>query len=141
IGEAEWETVVLVSSPRHPEWEGHSLSALATQFGIGPVDAARRVVDAEGYGAVVVLHSMSEDDVRTVMAHPTTMIGSDGIPTFGGKPHPRLYGTFPRVLGHYARHEKVLSLAEAIHRMTGLPAPNFGLAERAVVGVGAAADR
>jgi len=59
------------------------------------------------------------------------MIGSDGIPTLGGKPHPRLYGTFARVLGHYARDVRTLSLQEAVHRMTGLPAGKFALAHRA----------
>jgi N-acyl-D-aspartate/D-glutamate deacylase len=74
------------------------------------------------------------------MAHPTTMIGSDGIPTLGGKPHPRLYGTFARVLGRYVRDEQVLSLEEAVHRMTGMPAAKFGLVGRGVVRPGAWAD-
>jgi N-acyl-D-aspartate/D-glutamate deacylase len=101
---------------------------------------ARQIVDEEGYGAVVIIKSMIEDDVRTVMAHPTTMIGSDGIPTSGGKPHPRLYGTFARVLGHYVRDEPVLSLEEAVHRMTGMPAAKFGLAGRGCIAPGAHAD-
>src|SRR5437660_4952515 len=101
---------------------------------------ARQIVDDEGYGAIVVLHSMSEDDVRTVLAHPSTMIGSDGIPSPGGKPHPRLYGTFARVLGHYARDEGLLSLEEAVHRMTGLPATKFGLVGRGLIEPGRSAD-
>ena len=68
------------------------------------------------------------------------MIGSDGIPTLTGKPHPRLYGTFARVLGHYARDEGVLPLAEAIHRMTGMPATKFGLVDRGAIRPGSAAD-
>ena len=98
------------------------------------------IVDAEGYSAVVVIEGMNEDDVRTVMAHPSTMIGSDGIPSFGGKPHPRLYGTFARVLGHYVRDVGVLPLEEAVHRMTGMPAAKFGLTGRGVVEPGAFAD-
>jgi len=94
----------------------------------------------EELGATVVLHTMCEDDIKTVMAHPSTMIGSDGIPTLDGKPHPRLYGTFARVLGHYARDEHVFSLAEAIHRMTGLPARKFGFTDRGVLKAGAKAD-
>ena len=132
--------ITLASAPNHAEWEGHSLEALAADFGEEPREAARRIVDAEGYGAVVVIESMHEDDVRTVMAHPTTMIGSDGIPTFGGKPHPRLYGTFARVLGHYARDERVLSLEQAVHRMTGMPATKFALAGRGLISPGAWAD-
>ena len=140
VGAAEWDNIVVASAPRHTEWEGHSLADLANDFGTEPAVAARRIVDAEGYGAVVIIESMHEDDVRTVMAHPSTMIGSDGIPTFGGKPHPRLYGTFARVLGHYARDTGVLSLEEAGHRMTGMPAAKFGLAGRGVIAPGAWAD-
>jgi N-acyl-D-amino-acid deacylase len=140
VGAAEWDNITLASAPNHTDWEGNSLEALAADFGVAPPEAARRIVDAEGYGAVVVIESMHEDDVRTVMAHPSTMIGSDGIPTYGGKPHPRLYGTFPRVLGHYARDEGVLSLQEAVHRMTGMPATKFALAGRGVIEPGAWAD-
>jgi len=78
--------------------------------------------------------------VRRVMAHPAAMIGSDGIPSVGGKPHPRLYGTFPRVLGTYVRREKVLGLEEAIHKMTDLPALKHRLAERGRLAVGYQAD-
>jgi N-acyl-D-aspartate/D-glutamate deacylase len=140
VGAVDWSNIVLVSAPGNRDWEGHSMADLAETFRVDPVEAAKRVVDAEGYGAVVVIESMNEDDVRTVMAHPTTMIGSDGIPTLGGNPHPRLYGTFARVLGHYVRDERVLSLEEAIHRMTGMPASKFGLSGRGVIQPGAWAD-
>ena len=140
FGMTDWSAVVIASAPGHPQCEGSSVAQLADVFGVDSDDAARRVVDAEGYAAAVVIHSMSEDDVRTVMAHPTTMIGSDGLPTPGGRPHPRLYGTFPRVLGRYVRDERVLSLEEAVHRMTGLPAAKFGLAGRGVIEAGAWAD-
>jgi len=83
---------------------------------------------------------MCEDDVRTVMRLLSTMIGSDGLPTLEGKPHPRLYGTFARVLGRYAREQNLFSLAEAIHRMTGLPARKFGFSERGVLRPGKRAD-
>jgi dihydroorotase/N-acyl-D-amino-acid deacylase len=140
LGPTDWSAVVMASSPAHPAWEGFSLAELAGTFGVDPVDAARRVVDAESYAATVVIHSMNEDDVRTVLAHPSTMIGSDGLPTVGGRPHPRLYGTFARVLGRYVRDERVLTLEEAIHRMTGMPAAKFGLAGRGVIEAGAWAD-
>jgi N-acyl-D-amino-acid deacylase len=83
---------------------------------------------------------MCEDDVRMVMRHPSTMIGSDGLPTLEGKPHPRLYGTFARVLGRYAREQKLFSLSEAIHRMTGFPAHKFGFADRGTLEAGKKAD-
>ena len=140
VGATDWSQVVLASVPGHPEWEGESLADRAAAEGAEPPQIARRIVDEVGYGAIVVMHSISEDDVRTVMAHPTTMIGSDGIPSRGGKPHPRLYGTFARVLGHYARDEGVLTLEEAVHRMTGMPAAKFGLPGRGVIEVGAWAD-
>jgi N-acyl-D-amino-acid deacylase len=140
IGDTDWNAIVVASAPGHPEWEGQSIVDLAARLGRTPPDAAKVVVDAEGYGAVVIIHSMNEDDVRTVMAHPTTMIGSDGIPTLTGKPHPRLYGTFARVLGHYTRDEHVLTLEQAVHRMTGMPAAKFGLDDRGVIREGAWAD-
>ncbi len=139
-GPADWSTVVVASAPHNCEWEGHTIEELAVAFGRVPLDAAKAIVDAEGYGAVVVMHSMCEDDVRTVMTHPSTMIGSDGIPTLTGKPHPRLYGTFAKVLGHYTRDQGVLTLEDAVHRMTGLPAAKFGLHGRGVIAAGAAAD-
>jgi N-acyl-D-amino-acid deacylase len=83
---------------------------------------------------------MDEADVRRVLAHPTTMIGSDGIPSVEGKPHPRLYGTFARVLGTYVRDEHLLSLEDAIHHMTGFPAQKFKLLDRGVIRAGASAD-
>ncbi len=140
IGAVEWDRVRLASAPRHPEWERRSIAELASELGTDPVEAARIVVDREGYGAVVVTETMNEDDVRTVMAHPTTMIGSDGIPALGGKPHPRLYGTFPRVLGRYVRELGVLPIEDAVHRMTGMPAAKFGLTGRGVIEPGAFAD-
>jgi N-acyl-D-aspartate/D-glutamate deacylase len=82
---------------------------------------------------------MDEADVRRVMKHELCMIGSDGLPS-GGKPHPRLYGTFPRVLGRYARDEGLLTLEEAVHKMTAQPAQRFGLEQRGEVREGWFAD-
>jgi N-acyl-D-amino-acid deacylase len=83
---------------------------------------------------------MHEDDVRRVIAHPLCMIGSDGIPSPVGKPHPRLYGTFPRVISRYSREEKLFPLEEAIRKMTSLPARRFRLAERGELREGWFAD-
>ena len=90
--------------------------------------------------ATVVMHSMDEEDVRRVMRHPSTMIGSDGLPTPEGRPHPRLYGSFARVLGHYARDLALFPLEEAVHKMTGFPSRKFGLHERGLVRPGWFAD-
>lgn len=133
------DDVVLASSPGHPEWEGKSLATLRAELGDSVEDVIGRVL-REAPLTTVILHTMSEDDVRTVLRHPTTMIGSDGIPTLDGKPHPRLYGSFARVLGRYAREEGVLSMAEAVRRMTGLAADTFGLEGRGYVRAGHAAD-
>jgi N-acyl-D-amino-acid deacylase len=136
--EGAGQTVIVVDAPNQSEVEGKSLAALAEAWGCDSVTAAERVLESDP-NAWVVMHSMHEADIRTVMRHPTTMIGSDGIPTDGGKPHPRLYGTFARVLGHYVR-EGVLSLEEAVHRMTGFPAETFGLEGRGRLTPGAFAD-
>jgi N-acyl-D-amino-acid deacylase len=74
------------------------------------------------------------------MAHPTTMIGTDGFPQREGKPHPRTYGTYPRVLQHYVRTLGLLSLEQAVHKMTGMTARNFRIAERGLLRAGACAD-
>jgi len=132
------ERILIVSVPSHPAWEGKRLDAIAAEMDLGALEAARRIV-GEDPGAVVILDLMNEDDVRTVMAHPSTMIGSDGLP-MGGKPHPRLYGTFPRVIGHYAREGGLMTIEEAIHRMTAMPAEKFHLHDRGVIREGAFAD-
>ena len=139
IAAARPADVVIASAPGHPEWEGRSIGDLSTEFGLPARETAEKV-RTEVPGASVILHMMSEDDVRTVMRHPSTMIGSDGIPTLDGKPHPRLYNTFARVLGHYSRDEGLLSLATAIHRMTGMSADKFGLSGRGRIAEGAFAD-
>ncbi len=133
------ERIVIASTSSHPEWEGKTLHQLGALLSVAGTDIARRVLESEP-GATVVLHTMDENDVRTVMCHPTTMIGSDGIPTLEGKPHPRLYGTFARVIGHYARDLGLFPLEDAIHRMTGMSARKFGLQDRGELRPGAFAD-
>ena len=139
LGRLEGADVLIASAPTHADWEGRRLDALAAEWRLDDEAAARRVVEVEGEACFVVVFTMDEADVKTVMAHPTTMIGSDGVPA-GGKPHPRLYGCFVRVLGHYVREAKVLDLATAIHRMTGMPAAKFELLDRGVIRPGAFAD-
>ena len=138
-GEVEPEAVIIAATAGHPDWEGRSLAELASQWGVDGEEAAQRVLAAEP-GATVVLHTMCEDDVRTVMRHTSTMIGSDGIPTLEGRPHPRLYGSFARVLGRYAREAGLFPLEEAVHRMTGLSARKFKLRDRGELRAGAFAD-
>lgn len=139
LGEMDGGDVLVASAPKHAEWEGCTVAALASKWGVDAQAAAQRIVDVEGEACFVVVFTMDEADVRTVMAHPTTMIGSDGVPS-GGKPHPRLYGCFARVLGRYVRDERILDLPTAIHRMTGMPAAKFRLTDRGVIRPGAFAD-
>lgn len=131
--------VVVASAADRPQWEGHSIARMSELLNLPPRLAAEQML-VECPGTTLVLHMMSEDDVQTVMRHPSTMIGSDGLPTLDGKPHPRLYNTFARVLGHYARDLKLFDLSTAIHRMTGFAADKFGLKGRGRIVEGALAD-
>lgn len=121
-------------SEPHPDAAGRMLAEIAAEWGIDQRAAARRLSPA---GAIYF--SMDEQDVRRILAHPRTMIGSDGLP-HGEGPHPRLWGTFPRVLGHYARDLGLFDMATAIHKMTGRPAAVFGIEDRGVLREGAHAD-
>lgn len=126
--------ITVTWSTPHPEAAGKTLAEIADEWGVPQIDAARLLQPA---GAIY--HCMSEDDVRRVLRHPAAMIGSDGLP-LDPHPHPRLWGTFPRVLGHYSRDEKLLPLSEAVHKMTGLPARTFRLSERGLIREGYYAD-
>lgn len=138
---AGWEGVVVAAAPRLPEVEGLSLAEVASARGGDPFDALVAVLLEVELEASMVVHSMHEDDLDAVLCHPATMIGSDGLPPGGGgKPHPRMYGTFPRVLARYGRDRAVLDLPSAVRRMTSLPAAAFGLHDRGVVAPGYAAD-
>lgn len=139
LGSIAPEDVVIASAAKRPDFEGRSIAALAQHLGLSARETALRVLELSP-GVTAVMHSMNEDDVRTVMRHPSTMIGSDGIPSLPGKPHPRLWGSFARVLGRYARDLGLFSLEEAVHRMTGFPARKFGLRDRGVIRENAFAD-
>jgi dihydroorotase/N-acyl-D-amino-acid deacylase len=125
--------------------EGKTLYDWAVRDGLDPTPAtgARLVIEAvRRGGANGIYHAMSEDDVAAIMRHPQTMIASDGrlVELGDGHPHPRWYGTFPRVLGHYAREEGVLTLAQAVRKMTAMPAARIGLRERGQIRQGWHAD-
>ena len=128
------ERVIVTWSEPHPEAAGRDLAEVAGELGLDPVAAAEALKPA---GAIYFM--MDEADVRRIMAYEHSMIGSDGLP-HDRHPHPRLWGTFPRVLGHYARELRLLTLEDAVRRMTGLSAARFGLADRGVVRAGAYAD-
>ncbi|WP_250433637.1 D-aminoacylase [Caballeronia sp. ATUFL_F2_KS9A] len=126
--------ITITWSTPHPEMAGKLIREVADEWKVTQQEAAKRLQPA---GAVY--HNMSEDDVRRILSHPATMVGSDGLPN-DPLPHPRLWGAFPRVLGHYARDEGVLTLEEAVRKMTSLSARRFSIAERGEVKVGYHAD-
>jgi len=125
---------VITWSKARPDLAGRSLDEIAKILGCGDDEAIDRLQPA---GAIY--HSMDEADVRRILAHPDVMVGSDGLP-HDAQPHPRLWGTFPRVLGHYVRTAGLFGLEEAVHRMTGVPARVFGLTGRGSIAAGAYAD-
>ena len=126
--------IMITWSTPHPEAGGRDLTAIAADWRCSEREAAERLLPA---GAIYF--QMDEADVRRILAFPLTMIGSDGLP-HDQHPHPRLWGTFPRVLGHYVRDVRLFSLEHAIHKMTGLTAARFGLADRGILREGYAAD-
>jgi N-acyl-D-amino-acid deacylase len=117
-----------------PELAGRMLDDIARDWGLEPQAAAERLIPA---GAIYF--QMNEPDVRRIMTHPRAMIGSDGLP-HDRYPHPRLWGTFPRVLGHYARDLGLFSMEEAVRKMTGHTASVFGMKDRGMIRTGAYAD-
>ena len=128
-----------------PELEGKTLKYWAETKGLDPSieNGADLVIEAQlKGGASCVFFAMDKKDVENIMKHPQTMIASDGrlVRPGDGHPHPRWYGTFPRVLGHYVREKKILSLSEAIYKMTHLPAKTIGLKNRGMLKEGMKAD-
>jgi len=135
---ADWiegcEKVLISWSESHPEVAGRDLVDIAREWGCSRLEAADKLQPA---GAIYF--QMQEEDLQRVLSFPRAMIGSDGLP-HDARPHPRLWGTFPRILGHYCRDLGLFTLEEAVHRMTGIPAEVFGFKDRGRVAVGCIAD-
>jgi len=140
-----WDAIMVASAKNHPEYEGKRISEIAELQGKDEYEAVFDLLLAEDAQVSVISFGMSEEDVRRVMRSPHGMVGSDGsaVAPRGilgkGKPHPRFYGTFPRVVGHYVR-EQVLSLEEAVRKMTSAPAQRIGLRDRGLLREGFKAD-
>jgi N-acyl-D-aspartate/D-glutamate deacylase len=132
---AGWDGIVIAGCAGRPELEGKR----ADQLGSDPAEAVFDLIAEQRGRVTMIAHTMREDDVSRVIAHPASMIGSDAIP-LPGRPHPRLAGTFVRILGRYVRDRGVLDLPTAIRKMTSLPAERFGLRDRGMLGVGKIAD-
>lgn len=132
---ADSQVEILINwSATHPECAGRMLKDIAQEMGCDQRTAAARLVP--GGASYFQIH---EQDMRSILSHPACMIGTDGLPA-DPRPHPRLWGTFPRVLGRYVRELKLLSLATAVHKMTGLAADRFRLSDRGRIATGLAAD-
>jgi len=144
--DAGWEGIVIAGCPARPQYEGQTLARIAATLGVTPAEAVIEILRQSKADTDMVLFMMSEDNVALGLQRPWVMIGSDGEgraaegPYGAGKPHPRNYGTCPRFLGHYVRERAVVSLPEAIRKMTSLPATKLGLRDRGRLEPGAAAD-
>lgn len=144
-GGGDLDRVQLASTPWDSSLAGKTLKYWAHREGLEPtVDhGARLILEAQLQGGGKgIYHAMDEDDLRRIMRHPLTMIGSDGFLTEPGNSwaHPRFYGTYPRILGHYVRDLQIIDLPTAIQKMTSLPADRLGLKKRGRLKVGNFAD-
>jgi len=126
--------IIISWSKSFPDFGGRDLSEIASEWDCSQEEAMERLQPGGG-----IYFSMKDEDVERILAHPMAMIGSDGIP-HDTHPHPRLWGTFPRVLGHYVRERKLFNLEIAINKMTGIPAKKFNLHNRGILKVGSFAD-
>ena len=144
--ESHWHNVLISRARNTQAAQGQRLSELAQAQARDPFDVYFGLLEANDGNVSAVFFSMCEADVHTILRWPHTMIGSDAssVAPYGslseGRPHPRAYGTFPRVLGRYARDLRVLTWEEAVRKMTGLPAKRMGLCDRGVLRRGAWAD-
>jgi N-acyl-D-aspartate/D-glutamate deacylase len=141
-----WDAVRVAVSPHRPAEAGRTVAELARRDGRDPIDALCDHLVADRGETRVLITSMSAHDVDAITAAPWTLVGSDGtsLATSGvtsqGRPHPRYYGTFARVLGPCVRERRLLTLPQAVHKMTGGAAAALGLVDRGVLRVGAWAD-
>lgn len=141
----DWNRVQ-ISSAEEPWARGRRLGDLAREREVDPYELAVRLLESNGGGVGMIGHGMSEENVAKLLAHPLAMVCSDGGayapygPLSEGSPHPRGYGTFPRLLGRYVRETGALTLEDAVHKATGAPARRLGLADRGTVKPGHMAD-
>ncbi len=135
------ELVQIILCPDFPDYEGRQLTDISATEGIDIVQLTQRIITApQAEKTLCVIFEIDEQDMLEVLMHPLSMVGSDGIPQASGTPHPRLYGSFPRVLGYYCRERGLLSRSNAIKKMTSVPARRYGLKGRGEITIGAAAD-
>lgn len=142
----DWDAIRISISPDLPDHAGRTIAEIAAERGADGFETALDYIVEDRAQTRVLVSSISEDDIQTMIRSPDVMVGSDGnsVAPYGttgqGKPHPRFYGTFAKVLGHYARDLGLLPLHTAIHKMTGASARVLGLADRGLLREGCAAD-
>jgi N-acyl-D-amino-acid deacylase len=139
-GAIGWENVEVTDVDAGPNeaYEGMTVEAIAREREVHPVDAVCDLLVEEELEVNMFIHAMTEADVREILTNERVAVASDGL--FGGRPHPRVYGTFPRVLGRYVREENLLTVEEAVRKMTSLPARVVGLESKGLVREGMDAD-
>ncbi|MGE3075554.1 MAG: amidohydrolase family protein [Dehalococcoidia bacterium] len=140
--DTEWaQGVMIASCPDFREFEGKMVPDIATEHEWTIEEAVREIITSPKGRQVICIHFIiDEADIETNLRHTKMLIGSDGIPELKGNPHPRLFGTMPRVLSRYVRDRKVLTLEEAVRRMTSASCERFGLTDRGLIKEGYWAD-
>ncbi len=134
---------VRISGTSHPDlkrFEGKSMEDAAAGEGVTPFDLMVRCIEEDAGQTAIVMFQLDEDDLHAACTHRLHMVGSDGLPRPGTKPHPRAYGTFPRVAGPLRRERRWFPLEDAVRRMTSAAAQRFGLSDRGLLRPGMAAD-
>ncbi|NOY08110.1 MAG: D-aminoacylase [Spirochaetes bacterium] len=134
-----WHNVFLSYCGKHTHWEGKNIQETAEEENKSPYELFFDLLIEGEAEATMIFFAMDKQDVQRILKYPYTMIGTDGLPA-RGKPHPRLYGTFPRILSRYVREERILSLEEAVRKMTALPAEKLNLKGRGLIREGMYAD-
>jgi len=141
-----WECVQISVSPHLPQYAGETFASLAARRGRDPIDLVCDYLIEDNGATRVLITSIAEEDIREIVRSSTALVGSDGncVATYGvvgqGMPHPRFYGTFPRIIGHYVQEENLLLLEQAICKMTGATARALRLRDRGLLKEGYRAD-
>ena len=141
-----WDSVQISISPHLPQHAGETVAAIATARGSDPIDCLCDYLIEDKGATRVLITSIAEEDIREILRSPSALVGSDGncVADYGivaqGMPHPRFYGTFPRIIGHYVHEQRLLPLEQAVHKMTGATATALRLRDRGLLKEGYRAD-
>ena len=141
-----WDCVQISISPHLPQHAGETVAAIATARGCDPIDCLCDYLIEDKGATRVLITSIAEEDIREIVRSPSALVGSDGncVADYGivaqGMPHPRFYGTFPRIIGHYVHEQRLLPLEQAVHKMTGATAAALRLRDRGLIKEGYRAD-